>query len=290
MNTPGKQFRLALTDDAPLQIAGVPNAYCAMLAEQCGFLALYLSGAGVANACFGKADLGVTELEDVATETRRICGATSRPLLVDADTGWNDAAQTVRVLEAAGAAAIQIEDQVAAKRCGHRPGKQLVSTEEMCNRIQNAVSGKQDQDFVVMARTDAVAVEGIDAAIARAKAYIHAGADMIFAEALTSLDEFTQFCQSVPAPVLANLTEFGKTPQYNRAEMAATGVAMLLYPLSAFRMMNAAALLCYQTIRTEGSQASILPQMQTREQLYQTLSYLQQEAAIDQQNSGESDQ
>lgn len=277
----GKRFRLALAEEKPLQIAGTPNAYCALLAERAGFRAIYLSGAGVANACFGKADLGLTELADVVTETSRICRASSLPLLVDADTAWDDAAETVRALAQAGAGAIQIEDQVSAKRCGHRPGKHLVSSEEMCARIRSAVSGKPELDFVLMARTDAMAVEGMDATIARANAYVAAGADMIFAEALTNLADFTHFCQQVQAPVLSNLTEFGKTPQFSRDQMSGTGVAMLLYPLTAFRMMNKAALHCYQTLRQSGSQASLLNNMQTRDELYDTLAYLEQEAKID---------
>jgi methylisocitrate lyase len=280
----GARFRAALQLEKPLQIAGVIHAYAAIMAGQCGFRALYLSGAGVANASYGLPDLGLTSLQDVLEDVRRITAVTGLPLLVDADTGWGSALgiqRTVREMIRAGAAAIHLEDQVAAKRCGHRPGKELVSAEEMCDRLNAAIDAKTDPQFVIMARTDAAAVEGLAAAIERARAYREAGADMIFAEALTSLEEYRTFCQAVEAPVLANLTEFGRTPLLTVKELASAGVSLALYPLSAFRAMNAAALEVYRAIRQEGTQRATVGQMQTRAELYQFLDYHQYEAKLD---------
>lgn len=279
--TPGSRFRAALAAERPLQIAGAVNAFAAMLAERAGFRAIYLSGAGVANASRGIPDLGFTTLDDVLTDVRRITGATSLPLLVDADTAWSDPAQTVREMIAAGAAAIHIEDQVDAKRCGHRPGKQLVPAEEMLARIKAAVAGKTDADFQIMARTDALAVEGLDAAIARARSYVEAGADMIFAEACTELAHYTEFVNAVRVPVLANITEFGKTPLFTVDELRGAGVAMVLYPLSAFRAMNAAAVATYRAIREDGTQRAVVDRMQTREELYEILNYHAAEQQLD---------
>jgi methylisocitrate lyase len=281
----GARFRAALQSEKPLQIAGVINAYAAILAGRCGFRALYLSGAGVANASCGLPDLGLTSLQDVLEDVRRVTAATRLPLLVDADTGWGGALgiqRTVREMIRAGVAALHLEDQVAAKRCGHRPGKELVSAGEMCDRLAAAIDAKTDPQFVIMARTDAAGVEGLAAAIARARAYCQAGADMIFAEALTSLEEYKTFCQAVEAPVLANITEFGRTPLLTVDELASAGVSMALYPLSAFRAMSAAALEVYGAIRKEGTQRGKLARMQTREELYEFLDYHQYEAKLDQ--------
>jgi len=280
----GARFRAALQSEKPLQIAGVINAYAAILAGQSGFRALYLSGAGVANASCGLPDLGLTSLQEVLEDVRRVTAATELPLLVDADTGWGSALgvqRTVREMIRAGAAAIHLEDQVAAKRCGHRPGKELVSAGEMCDRLKAAVDAKTDPQFVIMARTDAAAVEGLAASIARAQAYCAAGADMIFAEALTTLEEYKTFCQVVEAPVLANITEFGRTPLLTVAELASAGVSLALYPLSAFRAMSAAALEIYRAIRREGTQRGVVNKMQTRAELYQFLQYHQYEAKLD---------
>jgi methylisocitrate lyase len=282
--SPGARLRAALDAERPLQIAGTINAYCAMLAAHAGFRAIYLSGAGVANASFGLPDLGITTLNDVLEDVRRITRATELPLLVDADTGWGGAfliARTVREMESAGAAGIHIEDQVQAKRCGHRPGKALVAAGEMADRVRSAVDARRDPGFVLMARTDAYAVEGLDAAIARAGGYVEAGADMIFAEAMTSLEEYRRFAQAVKAPVLANLTEFGRTPLFSLEEMRSTGVAIVLYPLSAFRAMSAAALRVYQSLRAGSPQRELLPRMQTREQLYEVLGYHAYEQKLD---------
>ena len=260
----GARFRAALAAEKPLQIAGTINAYSAMLAERAGFKAIYLSGAGVANASYGLPDLAMTTLNDVCEDIRRIASATDVPLLVDADTGWGGAfmiARTVREMTWAGAAGCHLEDQVAIKRCGHRPGKALVATDEMADRLKAAVDGRIDDAFVIMARTDAHAVEGQQAAIDRAAAYVEAGADMIFAEALTTLDEYRQFTDVIKVPVLANLTEFGKTPLFKTDELAAVGVAMTLYPLSAFRAMSAAALQVYKTIKEDGTQQNAVDAM-----------------------------
>jgi methylisocitrate lyase len=284
LSSPGERFWKALDAERPLQIAGAINAYCALLAERAGFRAIYLSGAGVANASFGLPDLGVTHLGDVCEDARRICGATELPLLVDIDTGFGSALgiqRTIRELERAGAAAVHLEDQVAAKRCGHRPGKALVDAVEMSDRVKAAVDARGDQRFVIMARTDAAAAEGLAAAIDRAGRYVEAGADMIFAEALTNLDEYRQFTAAVKAPVLANITEFGKTPLLTKAELAEAGVRLVLYPLSAFRAMSKAAETVYAAIRNEGTQRPTLEAMQTREDLYQVLGYHEQERLLD---------
>ena len=280
----GARFRAALEAERPLQIVGTINAYTAMLAARAGFKAIYLSGAGVANASFGLPDLAVTTLNDVAEDIRRIASATDVPLLVDADTGWGSAfmiARTIREMTWAGAAGCHLEDQVAVKRCGHRPGKALVEPAEMCDRLKAAVDGRIDDQFVIMARTDAHAVEGQQAAIDRAAAYVDAGADMIFAEALTTIDEYQQFTDVVKVPVLANLTEFGKTPLFTTEELANVGVAMTLYPLSAFRAMSAAALKVYETIKSDGTQQAVVETMQTRTQLYDVLGYQAYEDKLD---------
>ncbi len=280
----GRQFRDALSSECPLQVVGAINAYAGMLAERSGFRALYLSGAGVANASFGLPDLGVTTLNDVAEDVRRITAATPLPLLVDADTGWGAAfmiARTVRELTRAGAAGIHIEDQVQAKRCGHRPGKALVSSSEMCDRVKAAVDARPDQNFVIMARTDAFASEGREAAVSRARAYVKSGADMIFAEALPSLDDYRAFTGALEVPVLANITEFGKTPLFSVSELADVGVKLVLYPLSAFRAMSAAALEVYGTLRKTGTQRDALDRMQTRAELYDVLGYHDYEEKLD---------
>ena len=271
--SPGSQFRLALRQECPLQIAGAINAYAALLAQRAGFRALYLSGAGVANHSYGIPDIGDTTLADVLIDARRIAGRVPLPLLVDIDTGWDDPALAVRELAAAGVAAVHIEDQVPAKLCGHLPGKQIVPTAEMVARVKSAVAGKPDRDFVVMARTDAAANEGVRAAIARAQAYVAAGADMIFAEALHTLDDFRAFTTAVKVPVLANLTEFGQTPYFTIDELRSTGIAMALYPLGASRAAAAASLEVYSTIRKDGAQKSVVGKMQTRADLYSTLGY-----------------
>lgn len=283
-NSAGARFRAALEAEKPLQIAGVINAYAALLAERAGFRALYLSGAGVANASFGLPDLGMTTLNDVCEDIRRITAATELPLLVDADTGFGTAfniQRTTREMIRAGAAGFHIEDQVATKRCGHRPGKALVDTGEMRDRIKAAVDGRTDDQFVVMARTDAHAVEGQRAALSRALAYVEAGADMIFAEALTTLDEYREFTAAVKVPVLANITEFGKTPLFTTGELGEAGVAMALYPLSAFRAMSRAAELVYGAIRRRGTQKDVLDLMQTRDELYECLDYHRYEQTLD---------
>ncbi|MDX1507811.1 MAG: methylisocitrate lyase, partial [Woeseiaceae bacterium] len=273
-----------LEAERPLQIVGTINAYTALLAERAGHKALYLSGAGVANASFGMPDLAMTTLNDVCEDIRRIASATDLPLLVDADTGWGSAlmiARTVREMTWAGAAGCHIEDQVGEKRCGHRPGKALVDTAEMCDRMKAAADGRIDDRFVIMARTDAHAVEGQQAAIDRACAYVDAGADMIFAEALVTVDEYKQFTDAVDVPVLANLTEFGKTPLFTTAELDAVGVRMALYPLSAFRAMAKAALNVYETIRNDGTQQAVVDTMQTRAELYEVLNYQAYEDRLD---------
>jgi methylisocitrate lyase len=280
----GARFRAALELEKPLQIAGTINAYTALLAERAGFKAIYLSGAGVANASFGLPDLAMTTLTDVSEDVRRICSATNVPLLVDIDTGWGSAfmiGRTMREMTWAGAAAVQMEDQVAEKRCGHRPGKALVPPEEMCDRLKAAVDGRIDEDLVIMARTDAHAVEGQQAAIDRAAAYVEAGADMIFAEALVTVEEYQQFTDAIKVPVLANLTEFGKTPLFTTSELAEVGVAMALYPLSAYRAMSAAALNVYQTIKNDGTQQAVVDSMQTRMELYDVLGYQEYEDKLD---------
>jgi methylisocitrate lyase len=272
--------------ERPLQVVGTINAYCAMLAERAGFRALYLSGAGVANASFGLPDLGITTLNDVCEDIRRITGASSLPLLADADTGWGGAfmiARTIREMSRAGAAGCHLEDQVQAKRCGHRPGKELVSPAEMCDRLKAAVDARADASFVIMARTDAHANEGLNAAIERSQAYVAAGADMIFAEALGSLDEYRQFTTTLgdQVPVLANITEFGKTPLFTLQELGDAGVRLALYPLSAFRAMSKTAATVYETLRHEGSQQSVTSMMQTRTELYDVLHYHSYEEKLD---------
>lgn len=280
----GQRLRAAVKTERPLQVVGAINAFSALLAEQSGFRAIYLSGAGVANASFGLPDLGLTTLNDVCEDVRRITGATELPLLVDADTGWGQAfmiSRTIRELVRAGAAGCHIEDQVQAKRCGHRPGKALVPAEEMVDRIRAAVDGREDSGFVIMARTDAHAVEGQNAAVDRALAYVEAGADMIFAEALTTLDEYREFTGAVGVPVLANITEFGKTPLFSVEELGGAGVALVLYPLSAFRASAKAALTVYAELRASGSQQAVLGTMQTRTELYEVLGYHDYEQKLD---------
>jgi len=282
--SPGSRLRTAVRDEQPLQVVGVINAYAALLAEHSGFRALYLSGAGVANASYGLPDLGITTLDNVLEDARRVTAASSLPLLVDADTGFGSAfsvARTVKEMIRAGAAGIHIEDQVQAKRCGHRPGKEIVTKGEMVDRIKAAVDARTDPSFVLMARTDALAVEGLEATLDRAAACIEAGADMIFPEAMTELSMYQRFTAALPVPVLANITEFGKTPLYSVDELRSVGVALALYPLSAFRAMNKAALDMYQTIRRDGTQQAVLDHMQTRDELYAHLDYLSYEARLD---------
>jgi methylisocitrate lyase len=280
----GKKFRAAVARHAPLQIPGTINAYCALLAERAGFKALYLSGAGVANASFGLPDLGVTALGDVVEDARRITAATELPLLVDVDTGFGGAfniARTVREMERAGVAAIHIEDQEQAKRCGHRPNKTTVSTGEMCDRLKAAVDARTDPKFVIMARTDAFAREGRQAAMARTAAYVEAGADMVFAEALYTLEDYAAFTREIRVPVLANLTEFGLTPYFTVTELERAGVGMILYPLTAFRAMSRAAEHVYATLRKHGTQRPVLDNLQTREELYAVLKYYDFERKLD---------
>jgi methylisocitrate lyase len=280
----GARLWAALAEERPLQVAGTVNAYSALLAEAAGFRAIYLSGAGVANASFGLPDLGITSLNDVCEDVRRITAATELPLLVDADTGWGAAfniARTTADLIRSGAAGMHLEDQVAAKRCGHRPGKALVTTAEMVDRIKAAVDARSDGKFVIMARTDAHAVEGQQAAVERALAYVAAGADMIFAEALATLAEYREFSAAVDVPVLANITEFGMTPLYTVDELKGTGVALVLYPLSAFRAMSQAALAVYAELRRSGTQKAVLDRMQTRAELYEVLGYHEYEQKLD---------
>jgi methylisocitrate lyase len=282
--SPGEKLRNALALERPLQIVGTVNAFSALLAKEGGFRALYLSGAGVANASFGLPDIGMTNANDVCEDTRRITAAVDLPLLVDADTGWGSAfniGRSIRELARAGAAGCHLEDQVAAKRCGHRPNKELVSTSEMMDRLKAAVDGRPEQNFIVMARTDAIASEGLASAIERSIQYVDAGADMIFAEAVTRLEDYREFTRQVSVPVLANLTEFGQTPLFSLPELREAGVAMTLYPLSAFRAMAAATERVYRTIRESGSQADILSSMQTRERLYEILDYHRYEKKLD---------
>jgi len=282
--TAGARLRAALETERPLQVVGAINAFAALLAERAGFRAIYLSGAGVANASFGLPDLGVTTLNDVCEDVRRISGACALPLLVDADTGFGSAfniARTTRELIRAGAAGMHLEDQVSAKRCGHRPGKALVPAGEMVDRLRAAVDARSDPAFVIMARTDAHAVEGLPGALERAAAYVAAGADMIFAEALKTLEEYRQIVATARVPVLANITEFGQTPLYTLAELAAAGVRLVLYPLSAFRAAAKAHVVVYDAIRREGTQKSVVPYMQTRDELYEVLGYHDYEKKLD---------
>jgi methylisocitrate lyase len=281
----GARFRKALTEESPLQVIGTINANHALLAKRAGFKAIYLSGGGVAAGSLGIPDLGITGLEDVLVDVRRITDVCDTPLLVDIDTGFGasafNIARSVRSINKAGAAAIHIEDQVGAKRCGHRPNKELVSKAEMVDRIKAAVDARVDDSFVIMARTDALAVEGIDAALDRANAYIEAGADALFPEAITDLPTYKKFTDVIKVPVLANITEFGMTPLFTTTELAGVGVGIVLYPLSAFRAMNKAAENVYETIRKDGSQKAVLDTMQTREELYQRINYYEYESALD---------
>ena len=288
MEQPGAKFLKALSAESPLQIVGTINANHALLAEQAGYKAIYLSGGGVAAGSLGVPDLGITTLEDVLIDVRRIVNVTKLPLLVDIDTGFGPSAfniqRTITSLIAAGAAAAHIEDQVGAKRCGHRPNKELVSKQEMVDRITAAVSAKGDNSFVIMARTDAIAVEGIDAAIDRARAYVQAGATMIFPEAIGDLETYKKFAEAVRVPILANITEFGLTPMFTTSELKSANVAMALYPLSAFRAMNKAATNVYQTIKQSGTQKELLDKMQTRDELYQSINYYEYEKSLDRFN------
>lgn len=280
----GKKFRDALVQEKPLQVIGAINAYHALLATQTGFKALYLSGGGVAAGSLGIPDLGISTLEDVLIDIRRITDVTDTPLLVDIDTGFGGALNISRTIKStikAGAAAIHIEDQVQAKRCGHRPNKAIVSQQEMVDRIKAAVDAKTDPDFVIMARTDALAVEGLSSAIDRACACVEAGADMIFPEAMTELSMYQEFSNAVKVPVLANITEFGSTPLFTREELAGADVSLILYPLSAFRAMNKAALSVYESIRQDGTQQNVIEQMQTRNELYEFLNYHAYEKKLD---------
>jgi len=282
--SPGKLFREAVASERPLKLPGAVNAYSAILAERVGFKAIYLSGSGVATVSYGLPDLGLTNLSDVLEDVRRITAACSLPLLVDADTGWGNAlgiARTVKEMERAGAAGIHIEDQVQAKRCGHRPGKEVVSTEEMIDRIKAAVDARKDEDFVIMARTDAFASEGLERTIERAIAYREAGADMLFPEALTDIEHFRRVAEAVGIPVLANITEFGRTPMFTAQELGGAGVSIVLYPLSAFRAMAKAAQRVYEAIFREGTQRSVLELMQTREELYEIIGYHEYERKMD---------
>ncbi|MFP3343637.1 methylisocitrate lyase [Halomonas sp. SIMBA_159] len=282
--TPGARFRAALEANRPLPILGTINAYTAMMAERVGHQAIYLSGGGVANASFGLPDLGMTTMNDVVEDAHRICGATDLPLLVDIDTGWGGAfniARTVKEMQRAGVAAVHLEDQVAQKRCGHRPNKAIVSQQEMVDRIKAAADAKLDPDFYLIARTDAFQKEGLDAAIERANACVEAGADAIFAEAVHTLDDYQAFCQRVNAPILANITEFGATPLFTQQELGEVGCRMVLYPLSAFRAMNAAALKVYQSILENGHQRDVVDTMQTRDELYDFLNYHDFEQKLD---------
>ena len=288
MEQPGAKFLKALSAESPLQIVGTINANHALLAEQAGYKAIYLSGGGVAAGSLGVPDLGITTLEDVLIDVRRIVNVTKLTLLVDIDTGFGPSAfniqRTITSLIAAGAAAAHIEDQVGAKRCGHRPNKELVSKQEMVDRITAAVSAKGDNSFVIMARTDAIAVEGLDSAIDRAKAYVQAGATMIFPEAISDLETYKKFADAVKVPILANITEFGLTPMFTTSELKSANVAMALYPLSAFRAMNKAATNVYQTIKQSGTQKELLDKMQTRDELYQSINYYEYEKSLDRFN------
>ena len=281
----GAKFRQALTEEKPLQVIGTVCAYHAVMAKSVGYRAIYLSGAGVSASSLGMPDLGISNLDDVLTDIRRITDVCDLPLLADVDTGFGvsafNVARTTRSLIKAGAAAMHIEDQAGAKRCGHRPGKELVSGEEMADRVKAAVDARTDPSFVIMARTDALANEGLDAAISRAVKYVEAGADMIFPEALTELAMYRKFAAAVKVPILANITEFGRTPLFSVAELRSADVAIALYPLTAFRAMNKAALRAFETVRREGSQKALLPEMQTREELYEFLNYHSYEKKLD---------
>ena len=284
MESSGKKFKKLVSETKPLQIVGTVNAYSAIMAEKVGHQAIYLSGGGVAASSLGVPDLGITSLADVLEDAKRITQATSLPLLVDADTGWGGSfniARCVREMIKSGVAGIHIKDQVSQKRCGHRPNKAIVSTSEMIDRIKSAVDAKTDSDFVIMARTDAFAIDGMESAIDKAKAFVEAGADMIFPEALSSIEQYKEFSDSLSVPILANITEFGKTPLYSKTELYEVGVDMILYPLSAFRAMSNAALNVYQHILKDGHQRNVIDIMQTREELYDFLDYHQYEKQLD---------
>lgn len=281
----GARFRKAIAEEKPLQVMGTVNAYAAMMATQVGYRAIYLSGAGVANYSYGLPDLGITSLEDVLTDVRRVTAAVETPLLVDIDTGWGGAfniARTIKEMIKAGAAAVHIEDQVAQKRCGHRPNKEIVAIDEMVDRVKAAVDAKTDNDFVVMARTDSLQKEGLNGVIDRISAYVEAGADAIFAEAMTDITMYRKVCDAVKVPVLANITEFGDTPYYTTKELGEQGIAMVLYPLSGTRAMQKACLAVYETVRKEGTQVNALDLMQKRKELYEFLNYHAYEDKIDQ--------
>lgn len=283
--TAGARFRQAIRDEQPLQVMGTVNAYAAMMATQVGYRAIYLSGAGVANYSYGLPDLGITSLEDVLIDVRRVTAAVDTPLLVDIDTGWGgvfNIGRTIREMIKAGAAAVHIEDQVAQKRCGHRPNKEIVAIDEMVDRVKAAVDAKTDADFVVMARTDSLQKEGLNGVIDRISAYVEAGADAIFAEAMTDITMYRKVCDAVKVPVLANITEFGDTPYYTTKELGEQGIAMVLYPLSGTRAMQKAALAVYEVVRKEGTQVNVLELMQKRKELYEFLNYHAYEDKIDQ--------
>ena len=284
MESSGEKFRKLVNENKPLQIVGTVNAYSAIMAEKVGHQAIYLSGGGVAASSLGVPDLGITSLADVLEDAKRITQVTSLPLLVDADTGWGGAfniARCVREMINSGVAAIHIEDQVSQKRCGHRPNKAIVSTNEMIDRIKSAVDAKTDSNFVIMARTDALAIEGMESAIDKAKAVVEAGADMIFPEALNTIEQYREFSDSLSVPILANITEFGQTPLFDKEQLSEAGVDMILYPLSAFRAMSNAALNVYEHILKDGHQNNVLESMQTREELYDFLNYHQYEIKLD---------
>jgi methylisocitrate lyase len=285
VDTPGRRFRDAVKQEQPLQVVGTICAYHALMAQRAGYRALYLSGGGVAAGSLGVPDLGISNLDDVLTDIRRITDVCELPLLVDADTGFGasafNVARTTRSIAKAGAAAMHIEDQVGAKRCGHRPGKELVSKEEMCDRIKAAVDARRDESFVIMARSDALAGEGLESLLERSRSYVEAGADMLFPEAITSIEMYRKLAGAVKVPVLANITEFGKTPLFTLDELRSANVAIALYPLSAFRAMNKAALKIYQSVRKTGSQKDVVADMQTRDELYDFLNYHSYEQKLD---------
>ena len=290
--TPGKNLRKAIQTESPLQVVGVTNPYHGVMAKSAGFMALYLSGSGVATASYGLPDLGMTTLDNVLEDVRRVTTAVDLPLLVDIDTGWGGAfmiARAMKEMTRAGAAGVHIEDQVQDKRCGHRPGKQIVATAEMQDRIKAAADAKEDKDFVLMARTDAIASEGIDAAVERAVAYVESGADMVFAEAVTELIDYKKFREATGVPVLANLTEFGQTPAFTLDELASVGVDIALYPLTAFRAANKAAENALRILRTKGTQSEIIGELQTRDELYDYIDYQAYESKLDELFKSDSD-
>ena len=290
--TPGKNLRKAIQTESPLQVVGVTNPYHGVMAKSAGFMALYLSGSGVATASYGLPDLGMTTLDNVLEDVRRVATAVDLPLLVDIDTGWGGAfmiARAMKEMARAGAAGVHIEDQVQDKRCGHRPGKQIVATAEMQDRLKAAADAKEDKDFVLMARTDAIASEGIDAAVERAVAYVESGADMVFAEAVTELIDYKKFREATGVPVLANLTEFGQTPAFTLDELASVGVDIALYPLTAFRAANKAAENALRILRTKGTQSEIIGELQTRDELYDYIDYQAYESKLDELFKSDSD-